>query len=446
MTDVALCAARRCTTATSPPGRGSCRSPAGRCRCSTRASARSTSRCGRHAGIFDVSHMGEVETSRAGRAARSCSACCPTTSRSSRRRRAVQRAVPRGRRRARRPLHLPARRGPLPDGHERVEPREGPRVAARACRRLRRRGRRPPRRLRDARDAGPARAGDRRRASPAAPLPAAIQVARRCRSQAHEALVCGTGYTGEDGVEILCSPDDARRRSGTRRAPPAPTPAGLAARDTLRLEVCFHLYGNDLMESRGPIEAGLGWCCKEDTGFVGARGGRARVREAGPAEQLVAVRAHRRRHPAPGQRRRRRRRGHERHDVALARHRDRHGLRAGRARRSPGRAIEIDVRGRVRAAVVAESRCTSPARRPAAAGRDRRRDRDGRRELPRRPALPPRARLGADRRRHRHVRHHLVRAGRARRGRLLRPAGRRQHGQRRRAPTPRSSRSRPSAT
>jgi aminomethyltransferase len=64
------------------------------------------------------------------------------------------------------------------------------------------------------------------------------------------------------------------------------TPAGLGARDTLRLEVCFHLYGNDLSEERGPIEAGLGWCCKEDTGFIGAEAVRA-TREAGPAEVLV---------------------------------------------------------------------------------------------------------------------------------------------------------------
>jgi glycine cleavage system T protein (aminomethyltransferase) len=47
-------------------------------------------------------------------------------------------------------------------------------------------------------------------------------------------------------------------------------PAGLGARDTLRLEVCFHLYGNDLSEDRNPIEAGLGWCCKPDTGFIGS--------------------------------------------------------------------------------------------------------------------------------------------------------------------------------
>src|SRR5687767_5491788 len=58
-----------------------------------------------------------------------------------------------------------------------------------------------------------------------------------------QALVCGTGYTGEDGVELLVAPDaapglwDALVGRGI-------TPVGLAARDTLRLEVCFHLYGN----------------------------------------------------------------------------------------------------------------------------------------------------------------------------------------------------------
>ena len=64
-------------------------------------------------------------------------------------------------------------------------------------------------------------------------------------------------------------------------------PAGLAARDTLRLEVYYHLYGNDLMEERGPIEAGLGWACKEETGFIGSEAVAA-VRKAGPAAQLVA--------------------------------------------------------------------------------------------------------------------------------------------------------------
>ena len=98
-------------------------------------------------------------------------------------------------------------------------------------------------------------------------------------------LVCGTGYTGEDGVELLIPPGDATRVWDAVVGGGA-TPVGLAARDTLRLEVCFHLYGNDLMEERGPIEAGLGWCCKEDTGFIGSEAVRA-ARESGPAEKLA---------------------------------------------------------------------------------------------------------------------------------------------------------------
>jgi glycine cleavage system T protein (aminomethyltransferase) len=82
-------------------------------------------------------------------------------------------------------------------------------------------------------------------------------------------LVCGTGYTGEDGVELLLDPAAAPAVWDAIVAAGA-TPIGLGARDTLRLEACFHLYGNDLSEDRGPIEAGLGWCCKEATGFVGS--------------------------------------------------------------------------------------------------------------------------------------------------------------------------------
>jgi len=98
-------------------------------------------------------------------------------------------------------------------------------------------------------------------------------------------LVCGTGYTGEDGVELLIRPDgaetvwDALLTAGV-------DPVGLGARDTLRLEVCFHLYGNDMDESRNAIEAGLGWCCKEDTGFIGADVVRD-ARLEGTAEALV---------------------------------------------------------------------------------------------------------------------------------------------------------------
>jgi glycine cleavage system T protein (aminomethyltransferase) len=117
-----------------------------------------------------------------------------------------------------------------------------------------------------------------------APLPERMTAEPRTLN-GRMAIVCGTGYTGEDGVEILCDPADAPTL-WDELVKRGATPAGLAARDTLRLEVCFHLYGNDLMESRGPIEAGLGWCCKEDTGFIGADAIRA-ARENGTAEKLV---------------------------------------------------------------------------------------------------------------------------------------------------------------
>jgi aminomethyltransferase len=100
-----------------------------------------------------------------------------------------------------------------------------------------------------------------------------------------EVLVCGTGYTGEDGVELLLAPEhavgiwEAATDAGAK-------PAGLGARDTLRLEVCFHLYGNDMDERRNPIEAGLGWCCKEETGFIGAESVAA-ARERGTDERLA---------------------------------------------------------------------------------------------------------------------------------------------------------------
>ena len=97
-------------------------------------------------------------------------------------------------------------------------------------------------------------------------------------------LVGGTGYTGEDGVELMLEPERAPEVWDAIVAAGA-VPAGLGARDTLRLEVCFHLYGNDLSESRGPIEAGLGWCCKEQTGFIGSEA-IAGVRAAGPEERL----------------------------------------------------------------------------------------------------------------------------------------------------------------
>ena len=120
------------------------------------------------------------------------------------------------------------------------------------------------------------------------PLPARLRTAELTLAGAPGVLVCGTGYTGEDGVELLVAPD----RAGTvwdALVSAGAQPAGLGARDTLRLEVGYHLYGNDLTEDRGPIEAGLGWCCREETGFVGSQAV-LDARGAGPAERLVAFR------------------------------------------------------------------------------------------------------------------------------------------------------------
>ncbi len=98
-------------------------------------------------------------------------------------------------------------------------------------------------------------------------------------------LACGTGYTGENGVELMIPPRVAEPLWGALLDAGA-TPAGLGARDTLRLEVCFHLYGNDLSVDRGPIAGGLGWCCREDTGFIGSKAV-ATARAEGPAERLA---------------------------------------------------------------------------------------------------------------------------------------------------------------
>ncbi len=102
----------------------------------------------------------------------------------------------------------------------------------------------------------------------------------------HEVLVCGTGYTGEDGGELLMASEhapavwDALLDRGV-------VPVGLGARDTLRTEACLPLYGNELTRERGPIEAGLGWCCTEASGFVGSEAVAA-ARAAGPVEKLAA--------------------------------------------------------------------------------------------------------------------------------------------------------------
>ncbi|MDQ3889580.1 MAG: glycine cleavage system aminomethyltransferase GcvT [Actinomycetota bacterium] len=99
-------------------------------------------------------------------------------------------------------------------------------------------------------------------------------------------VIAGTGYTGERGCELGCAPEDAPELWDAILARGI-TPCGLAARDTLRLEVCFPLHGNDISPERTPIEAGLGWACALEKEFPGVAVLR-RQKEEGLAEKLVA--------------------------------------------------------------------------------------------------------------------------------------------------------------
>jgi aminomethyltransferase len=105
--------------------------------------------------------------------------------------------------------------------------------------------------------------------------------------------IARTGYTGEDGVEVFFRASDAAQlwnlflRTGEKIGL---KPAGLGARDTLRLELCYPLNGSDLSPGRNPIEAGLGFFVDlKKADFIGRKALLA-VKETGPAEKLVAFR------------------------------------------------------------------------------------------------------------------------------------------------------------
>jgi len=101
-----------------------------------------------------------------------------------------------------------------------------------------------------------------------------------------EVMVNRTGYTGEEGCELLCMSDDAIQLWDAVLARGV-VPCGLGARDTLRLEVCYPLHGNDITPETDAISAGLGWTCALDKDFTGADALR-RIKEQGPKEKLVA--------------------------------------------------------------------------------------------------------------------------------------------------------------
>jgi aminomethyltransferase len=105
------------------------------------------------------------------------------------------------------------------------------------------------------------------------------------------ATVARTGYTGEDGFEVFVPWEHATgvwSRLLAAGSSLGLMPIGLGARDTLRLESRFSLYGNEIDETTNPIEAGLGWTCKLDKDFVG-RDAIARAKEQGPKRRIAGL-------------------------------------------------------------------------------------------------------------------------------------------------------------
>jgi aminomethyltransferase len=164
-------------------------------------------------------------------------------------------------------------------------------------------------------------------------------------------MVNRTGYTGEQGVELLVMADEAGdlwERVLARGA----KPCGLGARDTLRLEVCYPLHGNDISPDTDAISAGLGWVCALDRDFTGAEELR-RIKAEGPGQRLVAFVMEDRAIPRQGMPIAE---GGEvtsgTHSPMLDQGIGMGYVSAGRA--TPGEQITIDVRGRPRRAKIVQ--------------------------------------------------------------------------------------------
>jgi aminomethyltransferase len=101
-------------------------------------------------------------------------------------------------------------------------------------------------------------------------------------------MIARTGYTGEPGFELY-APTATSSRAFAALMEAGVTPVGLGARDTLRLEMGYALYGHELTLDINPLEAGLGWAINWDAPFRG-RDALAKVKEEGPARRLFGVR------------------------------------------------------------------------------------------------------------------------------------------------------------
>jgi aminomethyltransferase len=109
-----------------------------------------------------------------------------------------------------------------------------------------------------------------------------------------DCIISRTGYTGEDGFELYCAPVDVVHLWNKLLEVGKPhglLPAGLGARDTLRLEAGYCLYGHELDEETNPLEARLGWTVKLNRGDFIGRDALLRVKEEGPRKLLVGIEA-----------------------------------------------------------------------------------------------------------------------------------------------------------
>jgi aminomethyltransferase len=166
-----------------------------------------------------------------------------------------------------------------------------------------------------------------------------------------ECMVARTGYTGEHGAEVFVAPEDAVELWDAILARGA-SPCGLGARDTLRLEMCYPLHGNDIGPDTDPISAGLEWVCALEKEFVGVEAVR-RVAADGPERMLAAFVMEERAIPRQGMQ------IVEGGEVTSGTHSPmlEQGIGMGYVPRrlaEPGKLLTIDVRGRERRARVVE--------------------------------------------------------------------------------------------
>ena len=106
----------------------------------------------------------------------------------------------------------------------------------------------------------------------------------------NDILIARTGYTGEDGFEIFITNPDMTIKLWQNFIKENVMPCGLGARDTLRLEATYPLYGHELDEKTSPLEADLGWCVKlnKENDFIGKES-LLKQKQEGPKKKLVCL-------------------------------------------------------------------------------------------------------------------------------------------------------------